>query len=97
MTIRETMFGSLEPLVYDSEKLLAEKAIFERNGRPHKHDTYETCLVLSGEGRIMNGKEEHQVKAKSVVSIPPEVYHWMIPDRGQIMEMIIIYHRSPCK
>lgn len=92
--IRKTSFGSLEHLVESDGKLVAELATFSSKGRNHVHDTYEHCYVLSGTGIIVSGQERYSVGPREVVSIPPKTGHWMIPDEGAELRILLVYSEN---
>jgi len=77
MKKRITSFGSLEPLVIRDGKIVTELATFNSEGKSHKHDQWEICYVLSGQGRIIYkwGVEREikitEVETGAIVKIPP--------------------------
>ena len=95
MKKRTRSFGSLEPLLIRNGKVITELAIFNSNGKSHKHDQWEICYVLSGEGYIIkydNSDEiRYKVKQGSVVKLPPNTGHWMEVDEGNTMEILLVY------
>ena len=92
MTIRETSFGTLEPLIYRDNQVALERGIFEREGRNHTHDLWEICYVIGGKGAITCGDAIHKVGPASIVAIPPNTEHRMIPE--QTLDIIIAYSRD---
>ena len=91
MKKRTTSFGSLEPLLIRDDKIVTELATFTSMGKSHKHDQWEICYVLSGNGYIViEDDASHQVKPGSVVKIPPNKGHWMDIDTGK-MEILLVY------
>lgn len=89
-----TSFGLLETLVEKSGNVVAELATFNKNGRPHIHDQYEICHVLSGSGKIIqlvNGSRiVSDVTVGDMVTIPSHVSHWMEVE-NTTMEILIVY------
>ena len=93
--MRETSFGKMQALLMSEEKApRIEHLIFEKEGRPHRHNEFETFVVLSGEGLVIHGKNEVPVRPGSLVTIPPKALHWMKPANGQILEGFLWYHES---
>jgi len=94
---RETFFGSLEPLLSRDGKVVTELAIFHSNGKSHKHDQWEICYVLSGEGHIFTQNKAENFAASTpvekgvIVKIPPNRGHWMEVDEGKEMEILLVY------
>ena len=86
---RKTSFGSMETLVEREGKIISELMSFEKEGRSHVHEEWEICYVVSGEGIIVVGEEQVQVKKGSVCKIPPHTGHWMIPQ--PYFEILLVY------
>ena len=78
-----------------NEKIAAEYLRFEKNGRSHEHNEYESFFVLSGEGKIISGEKTHEVKKGDLVTIPPKTPHWMEPEGDSAMEGLLWYHDQP--
>lgn len=85
----------MEVLLKLDNKIAAEYLEFESEGRSHKHPYYESFVVLSGEGQIINGDTTHEVQTGDIVSIPPNTDHWMIPKSGSKMTGLLWYHETP--
>ena len=92
--MRETSFGKMQALLETDGAPIIEHLVFEKEGRPHRHNEFETFVVLKGEGLVIHGKNEVPVGPGSVVSIPPKALHWMKPANGQILEGFLWYHDS---
>lgn len=86
---KTTSFGSMDVLLERDGQVISELMVFEKEGRNHVHDYWEICYVISGEGIIVNGDEKVQVKKGDVCKIPPQAFHWMIPDSK--LEILIVY------
>lgn len=94
--VRKTRFGSLEKILEDGQRVIAEIGTFEESGSSHTHDDWELCTVLSGEGDIIvkdGGKEStHYVKTGDFLAIAPNTGHWMVPSgKGKIFKILITY------
>ncbi len=93
MAVKETFFGSLEPLLIMDGKVVTELAKFKEPGRSHTHNQWEICFVLKGRGKISEGENTHNVGPGSVVYIPPNTGHWMFPDKDNTepWEILLVY------
>ena len=94
--VQKTRFGSLEKILENDKKVIAEIGTFEKSGRSHTHDDWELCTILSGEGDIIvkeNGKEnKHYVKTGDFLAIAPNTGHWMVPaEKGDVFKILITY------
>lgn len=85
-------FGERQSLLKQKGKVVLEFLTFNKEGRDHSHQQYESCYVISGTGKIISGKKVHTVKAGSFVTIPPKTLHWMIPAKHNPLQIIILYH-----
>ena len=83
---KKTSFGSIEIL---SDIPRIERMIFNKEGKSHKHDTYEYCYVLSGSGRVV-GADKEEVTEGDFCKISPHTPHWMIPNKKPF-SLIIFY------
>ncbi len=90
----KTSFGEMEILLKDAGKLKVEHLKFDSEGRPHKHQEFESFFVLKGSGKVYVGENIHLVKAGSLVVIPPSTSHWMKPDENVVMEGLLWYHNE---
>lgn len=100
--IRETFFGSLTTLATYGHLPQIERAIFHSDGRPHKHDKWENCIIVSGSGIILQDWTTYNANAhpdnwhksrvfpNSIVSIPPNTLHYMRPDK-EGLDIILTY------
>lgn len=92
----QTSFGTLDILLRGKQngrtKPLIEHLVFESEGRAHKHNEFETFVVLSGEGRVFIDETFVSVRPGSCVSIKPGQKHWMEPNEGQKLEGFLWYH-----
>ena len=91
----ETFFGSLNPLLRQDGEVVTELAIFHKEGKDHSHEKWEICYVLEGRGIIIENQIKHRVSPGSVVSIPPNTDHWMIPEGEEELKILLVY--SPKK
>ena len=85
-TKTKTSFGSIEIL---SENPRIERMIFNKEGKSHKHDTYEFCYVLSGSGRVVGADKEDVIRG-DLCKVPPDTSHWMIPNKKPF-SLVIFY------
>ena len=92
MMKRTTSFGSMETLLVKEGKIISEYLIFEKSGRSHLHDEWETCHVIAGKGIIVNGEESVEVTQGSMCKIPPNTAHWMVPN--PYMEIVLVYSQK---
>lgn len=69
-----------------------ERMTFNKEGRPHEHDVYEYCYVLSGSGTVM-GSDKVVVSENDLCKIPPNTLHWMIPEKKPFT-LLIFYDVS---
>lgn len=94
----QTSFGTLEILLrqqHDGKsRPLIEHLVFEKPGRSHKHQNYETFVVLNGSGRVYAGDEVFEVQPGSLVTIDPGTSHWMEPEAGERLEGFLWYHEA---
>lgn len=90
----KTSFGILKPLLKHNKDIVAELAVFQKEGRSHTHKLWEICYVLEGKGIIMEDKKKHIVKEGDVISIPPNVGHWMIPNGKPNLKIMIVYSKN---
>lgn len=86
---RKTSFGSIESLVERGGEIVSELIYFEKEGRGHTHPLWEVCYILDGTGAIMVGEEKILVAKGDVCKIPPNMNHWMIPEKS--LEILIVY------
>ena len=94
--IKETFFGSLEPLLIRNGEVVTELATFTSNGKSHKHRKYETCYILSGKGFIRTDPSKDSVSDYTcfpgrIITIPPKIGHWMEVAEGETMEIMLVY------
>jgi len=88
----ETFFGSLETLKEENGKPLEQLAVFTSKGRLHKHSRFENCLILYGNGFIVQEDRKQKVKEGDIVVISPRIDHYMIPGKD-LMIVKIIYSK----
>ena len=92
-----TKFGSLQPVYKVHGVLIAEIARFEKKGRDHKHDRWETCYVTNGTGIIMVEGKPRPVTPGDVLKIAPQNDHHMIPTSKEgedVFEMLLVYSEN---
>ena len=89
MNIRTTSFGTIQTLLEKNGKIIAEYLVFEKEGRGHSHDQWETCYITAGKGIIYSGEKEIKVAEGDVCKIPPHTNHWMKPLPR--MEILLVY------
>ena len=85
----KTSFGTLEILLEKEGEVISELLTFQKEGRGHKHNKWEVCYVLDGEGIIVNGVKRVEVIKGDVCKIAPNTNHWMIPKSD--LEILIVY------
>lgn len=90
-TMRETSFGHMDIILRRDKKISAEYLIFEKEGRSHKHPYFESFFVFEGCGQVVVGEKHIDVKPGSLVTIPPNTHHWMIPENDK-MTGLLWYH-----
>ena len=90
--MREVSFGKLDILLRKDKRPHIEYLLFEREGRKHIHKEYESFFVISGSGKVISGDVIYEVAEGSLVTIPPNTDHWMIPAEGQVLEGFLWYH-----
>ena len=88
----QKMFFGTRNRLFNHPSASLEHLSFETEGRAHTHRSHETCYVVSGRGQIVCGDQTHQVVPGSLVTIPPDTQHWMIPTGAVPLEIIILYH-----
>ena len=93
--MRTTSFGEMTILKEKEGEPEVEFLVFEKEGRPHAHEYYESFVVTAGSGVIRSGKQSFKVGEGDIVTIPPKTAHWMIPDHGQRLEGLLWYHQTP--
>jgi len=89
---KNTSFGTIEVLLENNEKTVAEFLTFEKEGRGHSHDKWEICYITEGEGIIYSGEKEIKVAKGDVCKIPPFTNHWMKPE--PYMEILLVYSKN---
>ena len=102
MNLQITKWGSIQPIYAHSGKIIGEIVSFHSNGTPHRHiRDWELCTVLKGKGEIIQTKSNletialDEVKAGSIVAIPPGTRHWMEPDFSNGKELVIFIAYTP--
>jgi len=93
--MKKTSFGTMQTLFEKDHKIAAEFLSFESEGRSHTHDQYETCYISSGNGEIAIGEETWWVEPHTLITIPPNTPHWMIPGDETPLDILIFYHDEP--
>jgi mannose-6-phosphate isomerase-like protein (cupin superfamily) len=93
--MRKTSFGEMEILFMQENKPQVEYLKFVSNGRSHRHPEFESFFTLKGSGKVIVGDQVHRVGPGDLVTIPPDLPHWMEPDSGVVMEGLLWYHESP--
>jgi mannose-6-phosphate isomerase-like protein (cupin superfamily) len=88
----KTSFGFMDIIHHIGNKPSIELISFEREGRAHRHNEYESFFVFKGTGKVVSGEKIYNVSPGSLVEIPPQTDHWMIPDEGQVLEGFLWYH-----
>ena len=94
--MNKTSFGYMDIILKRDNKITAEYLIFEKEGRAHKHSAFESFFVLKGSGQVISGEKIHQVSPGSLITIPPNTKHWMIPEQENL-EGLLWYHDQPIK
>lgn len=94
--MRETSFGFMDIILKRDKKISAEYLVFEKEGRSHKHPYFESFFVFEGFGQVVVGEESFNVEPGSLVTIPPNTQHWMIPKNGK-MTGLLWYHDQEIK
>ncbi len=84
----------MDIILEKSNRPLVEHLVFEKKGRAHKHREFESFYVISGKGQVVSGKDVYDVREGSLITIPPETFHWMIPLQGQLLEGFLWYHEK---
>lgn len=90
----KTSFGNLKLLLKHNKGIVAELAVFQKEGRSHNHKKREICYVLEGKGIIMEDKKKHILKEGDIISIPPNTGHWMIPNGKPDLKTLIVYSKN---
>lgn len=90
----KTSFGSLQPIFKIDSKINIEYLIFEKEGRAHQHNEYESFFVTAGQGIIVNGEERVSVKPGDLVLVNPNTDHWMIPEGNTPLEGFLWHHQA---
>ena len=88
----KTSFGEMDIILKADGKPQVEHLIFEREGRPHRHASFESFFVLKGTGKVYIDEEVFNVKPGSQVVIPPNSVHWMAPSENTFLEGLLWYH-----
>ncbi len=91
---QKTSFGRIEVICQEP---FIERLFFHRSGRPHQHKEYEVFITIKGTGKVIKGELEISVSPGSIVIIPPNTDHWMIPDEGQVLEGFLYYSEKQPK
>jgi quercetin dioxygenase-like cupin family protein len=91
----KTSFGEMEILFKQDNKPQVEYLRFVKSGRPHKHAEFESFFTLKGTGAVIAGEQRYTVKPGDLVTIPPDVPHWMEPDADSFLEGLLWYHQEP--
>jgi len=93
--MKTTSFGHMQSLLSAQGEVVAEHLIFEREGRFHHHDTYETFVTLKGHGAVCVDESIFEVGPGDRVTIPPGSQHKMIPHSLQEpLEGLLWYHET---
>ena len=69
---------------------------FEREGRAISIVSL-SLFVFKGTGKVVSGNITYDVSPGSLVEIPPQTDHWMIPDEGTTLEGFLWYHSDRIK
>lgn len=94
--MKQTSFGLMQSMHTPDGMVVAEHLIFEREGRFHEHQLYETFVTLSGSGKVCVDDQIFEVGPGDRVTIPPGSEHKMIPDlNGTPLEGLLWYHQQP--
>lgn len=91
----KTSFGEMEILLRQGTKPQVEYLKFTTKGRPHRHAEFESFFTVNGSGRVIMGEESVAVQPGDLITIPPDVSHWMDPDEGAVLEGLLWYHEVP--
>jgi cupin superfamily acireductone dioxygenase involved in methionine salvage len=62
---------------------------------PHYHCETEIYIILQGEGLMVVGEKEQFVKKDSVIMIPSNIAHFMIPKKDLVLAVINIPAFNP--
>lgn len=90
--MRSTSFGRMKRLRMPAGLLAqAEVMQFDSSGRAHEHQVMEVAVCVSGSGAVVVGNECVRVEPGDDVRIPPQTRHYMIPDDGAPLCMMILY------
>jgi len=77
----------------DAKRLYVMRHIYQPGGthRPHKHETTEQAyIVISGTAEVRIGDETFDVRAGSVVYIPPKTDHEVVATGDEPYEVMLI-------
>lgn len=91
-TTKDTSFGSL--IRWDMGIHMLGRVEFirlDRPGTPHMHDDCEHAFTVAGSGVVFVDGVSRRVYPGVVLTIPHLSEHYMVPDEGQTLEMIITY------
>jgi quercetin dioxygenase-like cupin family protein len=91
----KTSFGEMEILFRRENKPRIEYLKFASKGRPHRHPEFESFVTLNGTGKVFVGDEAFSVQPGDLVTISPNLPHWMEPDPGTELEGFLWYHNEP--
>ena len=94
---KETSFGYKKELFHLNENPTIEIITFLREGREHKHDVFETFVVLEGSGIVYSGEQSILVSVGDIITIPPNTIHWMEPEQGGTLSGFLWYHDTQCR
>ena len=64
---------------------------FSKAGRPHKHTREEVVFITSGSGIIHRENQTIPVQKGSLITIESNKSHYMVPDEGECLELILWY------
>lgn len=94
-SLRKTSFGQMARHTFPAHlRGLCEVMHFAAPGKPHTHGYVEHALCISGSGAVFVAGEPIAVSVGARVSVPVGVAHYMAPDKGVTLVMVILYEAT---
>ncbi len=94
--MRKTSFGRMARIGMPCRLApVCEVMHFDGPGKAHTHDVDEIAIAVAGSGVVVvEGRGRLAVDAGEFIRIPAGAAHWMEPDEGVTLSMLIGY-RAP--
>ena len=89
--MNKTSFGTITKVNIPIHGQCDFLTFFEK-GREHHHNSKESFFVTNGEGLVFIDGNEFVIKKGDSMTISENSKHFMKPNDGEILELILWYH-----